>query len=61
MKSVSGSFPPKDYCCIAYCGVGGTGLEGTLFVSGPCFIFDGVATLSHAPMGDSNKLTDLLS
>lgn len=30
-------------------------------VSCPCYIFDGVATLSHAPMGDSNKLTDSLS
>lgn len=61
MKSASGPFPPKDYCCIDYCGVRGTGLEGTLFVSCPCYIFDCVATLSHAPMGDSNKLTDSLS
>lgn len=48
MKSVPGPFPPKDYCCIAYCAVRGTGLEGTLFVSCPCYIFDGVVTLSHA-------------
>lgn len=61
MKSVPGPFPPKDYCYIVYCGVTETGLEGTHFVSCPCCIFDGIPTLSHASMGDSNKLIDSLS